>query len=213
MKKQFFLLLILLSLLTINVISQIDISIIKVPNHLSLNDSINKEYTIEITNKDTITYIFYNMLFPYSCIPNECVKANPICQSAAFSWFNIYNSSKKLILDYNKSKEQLIIPLYTYSLDSLDSIDIKWFKDLYKSNLNDKLVIKPGEKRTFFVKFNIAQLDLSPGNYFLKYNYVNGLKLKLIVDEDLLYNDEKDNNAKVFYGCIQSNLVEIKVNK
>jgi hypothetical protein len=193
--------------------ANVDISIVKAPLDLSLKDSINKFYTIEIKNNDTINYIFYNFLHPSLSITDECCKDKIFIKSAAFSWFNVYDIDKKLISGYNKYKEIFIFPLNTFSLDSLDSLTIDIFKDIYKDCFKDKLVIKRNEKRLVNIKINIAQLDLNPGTYFIKINYVNGINFKMIIDNDLVKRDEIDNNAKVFYGCIQSKLFEIKVYK
>ncbi len=191
--------------------AQINISIITAPNNLNINDSINKDYKIEIFNKDTISYILYN--FPSAIINIRHDIDSIFTKSAAIGWFSIYDINNNLIFDYNKKRDIFFIPIETYFLDSLDSSSIDFYKDIYKDWLNNKIVLKPCEKQNEIIKFNIAALNINSGTYFIKYNYVNGINLKYIIDENKIIKDEKVNKAKVFYGCIQSKFFEIKVYK
>ena len=191
-----------------NIFSQIAVSIVRAPSYLSLRDDINKEYQVEITNSDTVNYLLYNITDPYISMGNLCCNSDVINNSAAFSWVKVFDAKQKIILDYTKRRE-----IYASAYLPQNIEDSGEMKAYYRSCINDKLILKSKEKICFNFKLNIANLNIKTGTYFIQYLYTNGSNLKMFVDKDVLIRDEMLFNAKVFYGCIQSNSFELRIKK
>lgn len=76
---------------------------------------------------------------------------------------------------------------------------------------NSLQVIKTGESIVFSKRIDLKNFRLTPGTYYVKILYSAGDNTINMVTEDQIAEDMKKYKAKMFKGCVSSNLVKLIV--